>query len=77
MAKDTCNLALSFVDEAKATRSLRVPNPKPELGKEQVLPVMNQIVAGKAVLSKNKKPVIALKSARISTIKDLGILDEA
>lgn len=56
MAKDTCNLTLSFVDEAKATRSLRVPNPKPELGKEQVLPVMNQIVAGKAFFPRTKSP---------------------
>ena len=75
MATTSSSLNLSFMDDDKATRTLKVPNSKADLDREQVLPVMSQIVADKVILSKNKKPLTALKSAKISTVKDLEILE--
>ena len=50
---DSRKLDLIFKDSEKATKNVRIVNPRADVDREMVLPVMNKVVESKVFLSRN------------------------
>lgn len=68
---DSRKLDLIFKDSEKATKSIRIVNPRSDVDREMVLPVMNKVVESKVFLTKNGIPVETIQGAKVTDVKDL------
>ena len=68
---DSKKLDLIFKDEKKTTKNIRIPNPRADLDKLTVLPVMNKVVESKIFLTKNSLPVNAIYGAKVTDVKEI------
>jgi hypothetical protein len=68
---DSKKLDLIFKDEKKTTKNIRIPNPRADLDKMTVLPVMNKVVESKMFLTKNELPVSAIYGAKVTDVKSI------
>ena len=68
---DSRKLDLIFKDSEKATKNIRIPNPRTDVDRETVLPVMNKVVESKVFLTKNGIPVETIQGAKVTDVKDL------
>lgn len=66
MADTIKYLQMQFVDETQRTRTIRIQNPKASITKEQILEVMNFIIA-QDIFSYNMSALVTAKSAKIIT----------
>ncbi len=76
---DSRKLDLIFKDSEKATKNVRIVNPRADVDREMVLPVMNKVVESKVFLSRNGLPVEVIQGAKVTDVKDLlddGTADE-
>ena len=77
---DSRKLDLIFKDSEKATKNIRIVNPRSDVDREMVLPVMNKVVESKVFLTKNNLPVETIQGAKVTDVKDLlsdGASDES
>ena len=68
---DSRKLDLIFKDSEKATKNIRIVNPRSDVDREMVLPVMNKVVESKVFLTKNGIPVETIQGAKVTDVKDL------
>lgn len=68
---DSKKLDLIFKDEKKATKNIRIPNPRNDLDRQTVLPVMNKVLESKIFLTKNDLPVTAIYGAKVTDVKEI------
>ena len=68
---DSKKLDLIFKDEKKATKNIRIPNPRSDLDRQTVLPVMNKVVESKIFMTKNSLPVTAIYGAKVTDVKEI------
>lgn len=68
---DSRKLDLIFKDSEKAMKNIRIPNPREDVDRGLVLPVMNKVVESKVFLSKNNLPVETIHGAKVTDVKDL------
>ena len=68
---DSRKLDLIFKDSEKATKNTRIVNPRSDVDREMVLPVMNKVVESKVFLTKNGIPVETIQGAKVTDVKDL------
>ncbi|MGP2528740.1 MULTISPECIES: DUF2922 domain-containing protein [Acidaminococcus] len=68
---DSRKLDLIFKDSKKATKNIRIPNPRTDVDKEAVLPVMEKVVESKIFLSRNNLPVETVQAAKVTDVQDL------
>ena len=68
---DSKKLDLIFKDEKKATKNIRIPNPRNDLDRQTVLPVMNKVVESKIFMTKNSLPVTAIYGAKVTDVKEI------
>ncbi len=68
---DSKKLDLIFKDEKKATKNIRIPNPRHDLDRQTVLPVMNKVVESKIFLTKNSLPVNSIYGAKVTDVKEI------
>lgn len=68
---DSRKLDLIFKDSEKATKNIRIVNPRSDVDQEMVLPVMNKVVESKVFLTKNGIPVETIQGAKVTDVKDL------
>ena len=68
---DSRKLDLIFKDSEKATKNIRIVNPRSDVDREMVLPVMNKVVESKVLLTKNGIPVETIQGAKVTDVKDL------
>ena len=76
---DSRKLDLIFKDSEKATKNVRIVNPRADVDREMVLPVINKVVESKVFLSRNGLPVEVIQGAKVTDVKDLlddGTADE-
>ena len=68
---DSRKLDLIFKDSKKATKNIRIPNPRTDVDKEEVLPVMEKVVESKIFLSRNNLPLETVQAAKVTDVQDL------
>ncbi|WP_416181861.1 DUF2922 domain-containing protein [Acidaminococcus timonensis] len=68
---DSKKLDLIFKDEKKATKNIRIPNPRADLDRQTVLPVMTKVLESKIFLTKNDLPVTAIYGAKVTDVKEI------
>ena len=68
---DSRKLDLIFKDSEKATKNIRIVNPRSDVDREMVLPVMNKVVESEVFLTKNGIPVETIQGAKVTDVKDL------
>ena len=68
---DSRKLDLIFKDSEKATKNIRIVNPRSDVDREMVLSVMNKVVESKVFLTKNGIPVETIQGAKVTDVKDL------
>ncbi len=68
---DSRKLDLIFKDSKKATKNIRIPNPRTDVDKEAVLPVMEKVLESKIFLSRNNLPVETVQAAKVTDVQDL------